>query len=168
MVRGGRVLAGRFPSTRRIRRLPPRPHAYVTPRGCHELRLLVLRQLVPRIPFAGVGHGLERRLDAPLDILRTASSCGSATPIPGAHQTFPRRLHPTTTDRGDLDSKLLIGLAPIDRSGILRRGRPYALACASLCLLVPMHFLPHNPPETAPNLAFSGLCLPHKSIAVIE
>ena len=63
---------------------------------------------------------------------------------------------------------MLIGLAPIDRHGILRQGRPYALACASLCLHVPLHFLPHNPagnrPEPVPNRGY----FPHKSIAVIE
>ena len=39
----------------------------------------------------------------------------------------------------------------LDRFGILRRGRPYALACASLCLLVPLHFLPPQPTGNRPE-----------------
>ena len=57
-------------------------------------------------------------------------------------------------ERGRL--KLLIGLAPIDRSGTPRRGWPYALACASLLACAVAFATPQHPPETAPNPAQIG------------
>ena len=47
----------------------------------------------------------------------------------------------------------------VDRSGTQRRGRPYALACASLLACAVAFATPQHPPETTPNRPKSGVFL---------